>query len=746
MRTRHILLALPAALLALATPAHAQPAPGGAVNLRTPLAIPGALVPRTLLSKLGERLSVMDFGAACNGVADDSAAIAAAAAAAPRTVDLPAGMTCQAPGIPAMPGNLTGGGTLLLTGGGAAMAPSVAGLAAAVAIPMVTPTGATVQRRVADIAAAALAALTTVNVTQPPYNAVPDGKTLIAPVGAYIAGSQGLTVVGGAFTRADVGKVLLIDGLGANGGIHVTHIAAGSNGANLVFDDPIKTASSGIGGQVYRIDYGTDDSVAIQAAHDAAVRAGQRYVFFPPGLYMCQNTVAIWNTIFVGDGRLIGAYKKQVVPLSASAKSWFPSQAQPSQQFKNLNAAMAASTASNPAVVVIVGTSRNTVPSTRNEDSTAFGQLRRRLRDEFPSAHFTVIDRAIGGSTMAMLNGDVSVAAATVPYWDTNTAAGHWLPDFVQPLLPDLVVIGGPFNDAVNLLPSDISGIVATIQSWSHKADIAFMVDGNASMQYNQAASFQEGYDYASGFLRTYARANGFAVIDLYRLSAMLRDGYDPDASIPTMGADLPVGGSVTNQLSALPIRLPQTRDYSILLGDLIGYTLWPHGSLIFQLSRNPGNQLLISHTMGANSVTIQINGATTPVVGYGVLPATTIAMPAAQLDGGFTLAVNVNGGRLYVLLNQTPIYEGPIARWGGLFTPAVSLSDGATVGCDISWDEGIYQPIMPQVTDQELYGRAAAVAGSIDPALGGNGTNHYGNLAVRRLIGGALDLTRFAQ
>jgi hypothetical protein len=71
MRTSRAILF--AAAMLIAVPIFAQQS--GVVDLRTMLPIPGGSVRRPILSKLGERLSVRDFGAACDGVTDDSPAI-----------------------------------------------------------------------------------------------------------------------------------------------------------------------------------------------------------------------------------------------------------------------------------------------------------------------------------------------------------------------------------------------------------------------------------------------------------------------------------------------------------------------------------------------------------------------------------------------------------------------------------------------------------------------------------------------
>ena len=83
-------------LLGLATPALAQ-LPGqtaGQISVRTPLTARGGSAGRTLADKLGDTLSVLDFGAKCDGATDDSAAITAAMASR-RRIAVPSGMVLQ---------------------------------------------------------------------------------------------------------------------------------------------------------------------------------------------------------------------------------------------------------------------------------------------------------------------------------------------------------------------------------------------------------------------------------------------------------------------------------------------------------------------------------------------------------------------------------------------------------------------------------------------------------------------------
>ena len=73
----------------------------------------GATAVRPLAQKLSDQLSILDFGAVCDGKTNDSAAITAAGASGRRIV-VPSGVTCNAPSVAqsAMQGVFIGGGQI----------------------------------------------------------------------------------------------------------------------------------------------------------------------------------------------------------------------------------------------------------------------------------------------------------------------------------------------------------------------------------------------------------------------------------------------------------------------------------------------------------------------------------------------------------------------------------------------------------------------------------------------------------
>ncbi len=98
-------------LLFAASPAFAQlgPVPLAGLSVQPQ----GAAISRPLAQKLSDQLSVLDFGAACDGKTDDSSAVMAAGKSGTR-VTVPGGLVCNAPNVAqgALTGSFAGGGKI----------------------------------------------------------------------------------------------------------------------------------------------------------------------------------------------------------------------------------------------------------------------------------------------------------------------------------------------------------------------------------------------------------------------------------------------------------------------------------------------------------------------------------------------------------------------------------------------------------------------------------------------------------
>ena len=128
------------------------------------------------------------------------------------------------------------------------------------------------------------------NVTERVYNveaygAEHDGERTLD--GAITSGLAVLTSASNPFTSADVGKIIVVSGAGAAGVAHKTTIASYQSAGQVTLTASASTTVSGIA-LVY---WGTDDTVAIQAASDACFAAGGGDVYFPIGIYIINGAL-----------------------------------------------------------------------------------------------------------------------------------------------------------------------------------------------------------------------------------------------------------------------------------------------------------------------------------------------------------------------------------------------------------------------------------------------------------------------
>jgi len=134
---------------------------------------------------------------------------------------------------------------------------------------------------------ALLVAANSVRVTPETFGAKRDGRTITDA--AITEADNTLTSASAGFTAGDVGKIVAVTGAGANATKNtlVTTIASVTNATTVELAAPAAVTVTGA-----RATYGTDDTVAVQAALNAAVAAGQANgthyaeVVFSAGQYM----------------------------------------------------------------------------------------------------------------------------------------------------------------------------------------------------------------------------------------------------------------------------------------------------------------------------------------------------------------------------------------------------------------------------------------------------------------------------
>jgi putative cofactor-binding repeat protein len=135
----------------------------------------------------------------------------------------------------------------------------------------------------------------TFNVRDPQFGAKGDGRRVTD--GAITSGQATLTSATAAFTAADVGKLCYVAGAGAAAAQMATTISAYVNATTVTLAANASTTVSAAA-----VDYGTDDTAAIQAAVDAVPASGG-VVEVPIGTYQITSPVLITKNFVTLGGQ-----------------------------------------------------------------------------------------------------------------------------------------------------------------------------------------------------------------------------------------------------------------------------------------------------------------------------------------------------------------------------------------------------------------------------------------------------------
>lgn len=275
----------------------------------------------------------------------------------------------------------------------------------------------------------------------------------------------------------------------------------------------------------------TDDSLSVAAAALFTDTVPVDDAVYAPTAG--QTTTA--DAEFVGEGRLTGLYRKFVAP--DGAPSW------PVMDAANLIADIhmpRLQLAAAP-VVVMVGDSISTYAANNTGRADMLASLiDERLQRAFPAKTITFYNRSIGGQRFQELASASTVdpAGGSTTWWNGTS----WLAQ-VEALAPDTVFLSFGMNDRENISITSINTIVNTMLGWAKAPDIVFCTNLVPSIQApgNDTRIVQHGRDMAAGTVRSFAKFNGYGLLDFHRQWCAVRDGFDPCWSLT-----LDAGSAVT--------------------------------------------------------------------------------------------------------------------------------------------------------------------------------------------------------
>lgn len=467
----------------------------------------------------------------------------------------------------------------------------------------------------------------------------------------------------------------------------------------------------------------TDDSVAIKAAHDAAYAMGLREVYCSKQYY-APTAYNLGQVIFRGPGRLLGTYRKKVIPFSARAIGSLAPRINPAIHLKRFSRAV------NP-VVVIWGDSTSTVGADRiSPTETLWAMLQRAIKRDNPGKTITWYNRAIGGTTIQNFNdtGTSMVSAGiTLPSWFSNPAA-PWS-GWIDLLSPDLVIINWGANDGDAVNTVELAALASYLQGLAKVPDLLISANLPRSTQTDAGSAMVEALestDFAAGTLRSFAEFNGYGLLDFHRVGCMMRDGFDPCTQVMNLDEE--------DETYNLPASLPMTDgDFNLVFTiDNTGGAAFGAGqALDISLSPQAGNSLRIDKS---GSIYRLIGFAAGGAVWLGAT-GTAINLPSAPCK----IDVAVRGSWLTLSLDNTLAYEGPCLRHGGRFQPAVSyaVGSGATSIEVLTYVNSSPALVQPAITDGEMFG--------VSPfPEGGNAINHPASEAYEAIHAAVIDQMNF--
>lgn len=118
------------------------------------------------------------------------------------------------------------------------------------------------------------------------YSAAGNGK--IVNDGAMTSATATLTSSTASFSSSDVGKVISVNGAGASGVPLTTTILSFGSSTSVTLNASASTTVSSA-----RVVYGTDDTSAIQACHDAMPSSSGAKMYIPAGVYCITGNISI---------------------------------------------------------------------------------------------------------------------------------------------------------------------------------------------------------------------------------------------------------------------------------------------------------------------------------------------------------------------------------------------------------------------------------------------------------------------
>lgn len=376
-----------------------------------------------------------------------------------------------------------------------------------------------------------------------------------------------------------------------------------------------------------------------------------------------------------------------------------------------------ASTLASPKIV-IMGDSISTPAPTFTADQTdsLWGQIKRAFTERNPHLTPQFVNMAWGTRTWTNANQTVAsqiAAGAPTPGFAYGDGSGTWL-SYVEAQAPDVLILAFGMNDKQDFVTAQARAVIDATRTWAKVPDLMIvtpMVPNRLSADTNMSSeAAQQGRYFNAHWARSWALYNRVALLDLNRQYARVVHGIDPRNTFLTLD------GAASSQ--TLPYTFPNAVDQDFgleitgpanLISTGMSVTTSMTGSNEYSELRfgaSGGNVLL--------RIVSQHNVDGTPSNAIDIV--SSVPVPT----GTFTMTVFVKDCWSRVMIGTETVYDGPIIRHGGRFTPVVTYSSGANTATIRTWT-GRYYRNAPALSDDLMWGWA----GASNETIGGNDQNH---------------------
>lgn len=427
------------------------------------------------------------------------------------------------------------------------------------------------------------------------------------------------------------------------------------------------------------------------------------------------QTVPIRNkteVFFIKDGGEInGLYRRLAIPAGAPSNVRVENGSVPAglTQFYRADAPK----------VVIMGDSISTEgPNALSKSDSMASVIAKAITRQNPTTVISFINRAIGGQTWLNAN----TVPTGFPAWYTDHSK-PWL-DYVKDDAPDLLILAFGMNDSNGLNAGAIHAVVNKIKAWSKVPSILFVTNPVPAMSTTYeggsgfyATIFQEGRDWAAGYVRSYARHYGYSLLDINRQFCLVRDGRDY-LNIPLKRVGL------YNQ-SFIHDNTIIARDFT-LSGDI---SSWPAGKVLsVKVGSGDLDIVYVINQGGVYKVTAFCQGQ----ISQAYLDVTT----AVPVTVGQTLDISVQNNVFTLFSGITQVISFSLIRTGGELSLVAEWQDAPGSGpfVSVAANAGNFLECQYTARDSDIWGHDDGTANTKLPE-GGNGINHYSSKGIELIV-----------